>query len=551
MRLGRKVLVGGAAVLSPWSAAQAQEQLNRADPSILSRTLPQPASSQPATDPVFAPGPRTAQPEPQNVPRVARTIVILGTDDIARDQFSHVLPPYLGRNLSSLDLKALSRAVADVARQVGYPFASAWIEPQAMADGVLQVRLDAGTLSAVRVIGHPNALADRMLTQALVTGHPVRRKQLERAIMLVGDIPGITIKESKYLRQDGFGILLVTIVEDRLNGYAQIDNRGSKEVGPIRATAIANARGVFQSGDEASLLVANTPIDPSEFVFVRGRYTAPVDTKGATLTASASYGLANPGAALAPLDVTGKTYDASLFYSRPILRSRGRSLWATMEIRGLRSRQSLLGFPLRDDSIATLTAALTGTMQAGSGILRGGMRITDGLPLPGVSHEGDARISRGDGDARFVVVSYAAEWVAPLARRVSVALASEAQVASRPLLATMEIGVGGPGFGRSYDYAERTGDNGILGSAEVRFDLGRVAPQIVDRVQVYASVDGGYVGNLRNGPGGGALLSTAAGMRVGRGRLSGMLEVAVPLNADRFDTRNRDPRLSFRLSRVF
>jgi hypothetical protein len=30
-----------------------------------------------------------------------------------------------------------------------------------------------------------------------------------------------------------------------------------------------------------------------------------------------------------------------------------------------------------------------------------------------------------------------------------------------------------------------------------------------------------------------------------------MIEVAIPLNADRFDTRNRRPRLSFRLSRSF
>ncbi|MCG3084548.1 hypothetical protein, partial [Anoxybacillus sp. LAT27] len=94
-------------------------------------------------------------------------------------------------------------------RQAGYPFANAWIEPQGMEGGVLRVRLDAGTLSAVRVIGHANALADHLLTTALVTGRPVRREQLERAILLVGDIPGVSVRESRYVRQDGFGILLV------------------------------------------------------------------------------------------------------------------------------------------------------------------------------------------------------------------------------------------------------------------------------------------------------------------------------------------------------
>lgn len=553
MRVTKRVVAGGVAALCPWSAAEAQDQLNRANPTVIERALPQPADTLPVADPVVTTAEKPADPEAAAAlaPRVANAIVVEGAPQIARDRFSDALLPYIGRDLSTTDLGALARAVADVARRKGYPFASARVEPQSMADGVLRVDLDAGVLSAVRVIGRANPLADKILTRMLVTGKPVRRRRLERAIMLVGDIPGVTIKESKYVRQDGFGILLVTIAEDRFSAYAQVDNRGSKEVGPIRSTVIANMRGVFGAGDEASIILANTPIDPSEFVFVRGRYTAPVDSNGGVLSASASYGMARPGAALTPLDVTGESLDFSVLYSKPVLRGRTGSLWSSWELRGLRSSQTLLGAPLRNDRIATLTASLNGTLQAGSGILRGEVRVTDGLPLAGVTRQGDPRISRSDGDARFVTLSFAAEWTAPLAKRVSVVLSSEGQVASRPLLATMEIGVGGPSFGRGYDYAERTGDNGILGSGELRFDLAKLAPKVVDRVQVYASVDGGYVGNLRGGAGGGALLSTAAGVRVGRGRLSGAVEVALPLNADRFDTGNRDPRVSFRLARMF
>ncbi len=549
MRVTKRVMVGIVAALCPWSA-QAQDQLQRADPFVIERVLPQPAKSIPAPEAVVTTAVIQAEPDATLTPRIASSIVVEGASEIARDQFSEALLPYIGRGLSTTDLEALSRAVADVARRKGFSFASAWIEPQSMADGILRVHLDAGTLSAVRVIGHVNPLADQILTRMLVTGRPVRRRRLERAIMLVGDIPGVTVKESRYVRQDGFGILLVTISEDRFNAYAQIDNRGSKEVGPIRSTIIANMRGVLGPGDEASIILANTPIEASEFVFVRGRYTAPVDANGGVLSASASYGFARPGAALTPLDVTGESLDFSVLYSRPIIRSRTGSLWSTLEFRGLRSNQTLLGSPLRNDRLATLTASLNGSLQAGSGTLRGEVRVTGGLPLPGVTKQGDARISRSDGDARFVTLSYAAEWTAPLSNRISVVLSSEGQVASRPLLATMEIGVGGPSFGRGYDYAERTGDNGILGSGELRFDLSRIVPKAIDRLQIYASIDGGYVGNLRGGKGGGALLSTAAGVRLGRGRLSGSLEVALPLNEDRFDTGNRNPRLSFRLSRA-
>jgi hemolysin activation/secretion protein len=247
MRGVKSVLAGGAAALSPWGAAQAQTQLNRADPSILERVLPQAIETPPAAAPTLSIAPKTVKAEARVEPRLASAIIVEGASEIARSRFSDTLVPYIGRDLSGADLKTLSHAVADVARQAGYPFANAWIEPQGMEGGVLRVKLDAGSLSAVRVIGHANALADHLLTTALVTGRPVRREQLERAILLVGDIPGVSVRESRYVRQDGFGILLVTIAEDRFSGYAQIDNRGSREVGPLRSTLIGNARGVLRA----------------------------------------------------------------------------------------------------------------------------------------------------------------------------------------------------------------------------------------------------------------------------------------------------------------
>ena len=74
---------------------------------------------------------------------------------------------------------------------------------------------------------------------------------------------------------------------------------------------------------------------------------------------------------------------------------------------------------------------------------------------------------------------------------------------------------------------------------------------IIERCQLYTFVDGGYVDNLRKGVGGGSLLSGGAGVRLGRGLLDGMFEVAIPINKDRFDTGSKRPRLSFRLSRSF
>lgn len=550
MRRNHVLAIIAAGALPLATPAIAQVRLDRADPTIAEQTLPRPtvaAEGQPAT--VVA-APATLARETKVVLPTPRAIIVVGNAKVPTEAFAPALAPFLGRTLDGADLSRLAGAIAAIARQRGYPFASATVEPQSTADGVLRVTLDEGRISAVRVIGASNPLADRLLSRALVTDGPVRQATLERAILEVGDIAGVTVTDSRYVRENGFGILLVTIAQDRATAYAQIDNRGSREIGPLRETMLASLRGVAQSGDDLRLVAATTPLAPHEFAFLRAAYAAPVDLDGGLVTVSASVGRANPGGWLKPLDIVGNSVDAAVAYATPLVRSRVRSIWASVELRALRTDQTLLGGRLRDDRIATATASLNGTSRLGPGTLSGEAAMVVGLPLAGVTHQGDPYASRPDGDARFVSWGYTVGWTAPLAGPLSVALASAGQLASRPLLATAQLGIGGPAFGRAYDYAERTGDRGVVGSAELRASLGRIA-SLVDRTSLYGFVDGGYVDMLHGGGGGGALASSGAGARLGRGALDGMVEIAFPLNADRYDTGSRAPRLSFRLARSF
>jgi hemolysin activation/secretion protein len=540
---------GVAVAAAPHAAAQVR--LDRADPTIVEQALPRPApppKDAPKVE-VEARSPATGGIAP--VTGMIAAVVVEGAAPRDAGSFAPAYTDVIGRELTVADLTALAGRVADIARRNGYPFASASVPPQRVGNGILRVSLDLGKIDAVRVIGARSAAADAILNKALITGQPARRARLEQALLLVGDLPGVRVTNSRFVRQNGFGILLVTIEGDRASAYAQFDNRGSREIGPIRSTILGNVRGLLQSGDELGIVLAQTPIEPSEFVFLRGRYSAPVDAAGSMLSVSASYGRSHPGASLRRLDVIGRSTDVAVTYTRPILRSRARSLWASAEFRAVSIEQTLLDQPLRDDRLATLTGTLNGFAKAGPGVLRGEVSATTGLPLDGVTHEGDARTSRSDGDARFVMLGYTVDWTVQVAKPISIVVASAGQIASRPLLATAEIGLGGPAFARGYDYAERTGDEGIMGSLEVRADAGRVIPGFINRLQLYTFLDGGRVSNLRDGFGGGQLYSTGGGARLGLGPADGMIEVALPLNADRFDTDSKRPRISLRLSKAF
>ncbi|MFD1612744.1 ShlB/FhaC/HecB family hemolysin secretion/activation protein [Sphingomonas tabacisoli] len=534
------------AALALAAPAAAQVVLDRADPAVIERDLNRAEALQPATP---RPEVRTqAEAVAQSQIRVAPGAVIVESTIFANSDFTAAVGPYLGRSLGADELKELLASIAGVARDRGFLFATASIAPQAVSAGVLRVTLDEGRIDAVRSLGRPNAQVDAILRRLVGTG-PVRRSEFERALLIAGDVAGVRVTDARYVRQNGFGILLVTVADDRASFAAQLDNRGSEIVGPERATGVAAVRGVIGEGDEVSVLGAGTPFHPGELIFAQLKYSAALNDRGTLLWSSASVGHTHPGGSLAPFNVTGDSYALATGLSHPFIRSRKASVWSTVSFKGLWLDQDILGVRVRRDRIVTAAAELDGAAEIAGGVVRGNASAVIGLPLAGVTHAGDPLASRGDGDARLGLFQFYGDWTREVGHNLSIRAAGIAQTATRPLLASQELGLGGRLFGRAYDENERSGETGVAGSFEARLSLPARGSGAIRRVQVYAFADAGYVGNARQGLGGGALYSAGGGLRLGIGRsFDGEAEIATPLGADRLGTGNRKPRVSFRLS---
>ncbi|MEP6345505.1 MAG: ShlB/FhaC/HecB family hemolysin secretion/activation protein, partial [Parasphingorhabdus sp.] len=122
-------------------------------------------------------------------------------------------------------------------------------------------------------------------------------------------------------------------------------------------------------------------------------------------------------------------------------------------------------------------------------------------------------------------------------------LAGNGQIASRPLLAANEIAIGGPYFGRGYDFSERFGDEGVLGLAELRKEF-KDMTNWLDWLQLYGFVDGGYVFNIGTGFGDGTLASAGGGIRAQLGKIDFGIEAATPLTDDRFESGDKSPKIN-------
>ena len=132
----------------------------------------------------------------------------------------------------------------------------------------------------------------------------------------------------------------------------------------------------------------------------------------------------------------------------------------------------------------------------------------------------------------------------------SVRFAAAGQWASTPLLASQEFFLGGQLFGRGYDTAEITGDNGIAGSVELRFDQ-KINAGALKMIQVYGFFDGGAVRDFHAGEDRNiSLASGGGGVRwFFADDLQADVGVAVPLTYRSPENYYRDTRVFFLVSK--
>ena len=547
----RRILPAVALAFGVMASAPAyQNAADQADPSVIRDELRQDERSQPKPRAPLEIGRSQAGSTAITGDVVVGAIRIEGASALPPPAFATVIENYVGRTLSGQDLTALASDVANVARAAGFGLATAWIPQQRVSNGVLRVVLDEGQIDAVEVAGN-GAEAVRPYLEPLAAGRPIRTATLERQLVLAGDVPGIRMGKARLQRRDGRNILMVQATRDRVRGSASIDNWGSSAVGPIRARLTADINGILAEDDRLTIGGIVTPMQPKEFALAQLSYTKVLGGSGTEVTIGGYVARSEPGGVLADLDIEGTSSEIEFGVRHPFLRSRLASLWGSLDFHLRDSSQTRSDVKVRDDRIATVAAGALAVHRSADSRARLRLSLIQGLDLFDATREGDPLASRPDGSGVFTKVEFWAEYEQQLGRGLSFMAQAEGQAANRPLLSSEEMGLGGRYFGRAWDYREFSGDKGIAGSMELRFDLKRL-PGPASTAQLYTYVDGGSVGNYDGGFGGGSLASAGGGIRLWLdGGIQASLEAGIPITDGADPAAGRDPRFSFTLGTRF
>jgi hemolysin activation/secretion protein len=542
MRFVTGVLGVLATLTSPLAQAQTRPDTN----SVLAGQQMAPATIQPQTPETTVESlPQTsatfsAEPGFSNGTLIGG-VNIEGGDKLPASEFSSIIETYLGKSADGASLQQLARSVASLARERGYLFASAIVPEQEINFGIVRVKLDEGRIDEVRINGVQNQRFRRIL--GILAGSAAVKAVLERQLLLAGEIPGISILRTRFERDHGRGILIIDAKEDRAKGQIALDNFGSNSLGPIRARAQADLTSLIVEGDSLTTQLLGTPTSVNELTYASARYAVPVGDDGFTLAVSLGAGRTQVPSFASAQNINGRSNFASVSALYPAIRSNSHSVWISGEVAYLTVDQAALGVTLQQDTVVTASLSVNGQIRLGGGRLNGGIGYVQGLGILGATGNRDPLSSRFDGDGKFRK-SYAwLQWTAGLGHKLSVRVAATGQIASRPLLAAQELNLGGPGFGRGFNFSERFGDEGVAGSIELRRDFNEPLPH-VNWAQLYGFTDAGYVHNLQNGFGSGSLYSAGGGIRAKIGPTELSLEAAMPINVIRAESGDKDPRVN-------
>lgn len=274
----------------------------------------------------------------------------------------HDLP---GQELNLSQLHAAAARIGDFYREKGYVLARAFLPAQEIQDGTVRIEVLEGRYGRIELHNTSRTL-DRVLLRplsALERDTAVQGSELERALLLLSDIPGLQAKGTLLPGQaQGTTDLRVEARPGPLvGGRLEADNYGGRYMGEYRLGTTLDFNSPLRLGDQARLSLLGSDRHQR---YYRAAYQLPLGSRGTRIGlahAETTYRLVRD---FSRLDAHGRAITDSLFVSQPLLRSRSLSLSTQLqyENKRLRDDQERTGRHSRKE-IRLWTASISGNAQ--------------------------------------------------------------------------------------------------------------------------------------------------------------------------------------------
>ena len=509
--------------------------------------------TQPETPPAISiPASPTTAPPPNaaNIHLQVQAIEIQGSTVYSPGELQTLTAPYTGRTISVADLFQLADEITTKYRGDGYVLSRAVVPAQNLNASAASARINVveGFVSSYQVQGYDSPAIEGYASQ-ITASRPLRASDLERFMLLVNDLPGVTAHAVLSPATDTLGgtVLTVETTHKLVDATVAADNRGTEYIGPYQLYAGAGVNIPELDGRLSGRWITTPAI--RELQYGEASYQQNIGKDGLRITLYGNDFKTRPGFTLTPFNARsyGNTFTATLAY--PVLRGRSQNL----EVHALVGEDDLITRiannsaqpPSSNDHLRFVRAGLHYDLaDAFQGINIVTAEVSQGVKALGASANGNRRAtpSRPDQSAAFekltaeVSRQQGLPWIFP---GIGILGAAEMQLSpSNALPASEQFGLGGPSYGRAYAPSDVVADEGWAAKAELQYTSTLPAnwqdwADWLDHYQLYTFYDQGRAFHNLSSAGRGTLSSAGVGVRLSiANHITADLEGAKPLSRD-------------------
>lgn len=453
----------------------------------------------------------------------------------------------LGKSYDLAGLQDVAEKISACYRAAGYPFARAYVTAQNMQGGNLRLQIVEGKFGQVRIVGDEKAQTAAFFLAPLKSGEVITNAPLERATLLLSDLPGYWLQPVMQPGEaEGTGDLLLNMQATApVTAQVALDNMGNRYTGFYRARLDLQINSPLVAGDQLTLSGVKSDGDME---FGTLGYSLPVGGDGVRLTGSVAKTAYQLGDKFASLNAHGTSRVVSAGLSYPLVRSRDQNLNLSVQHQekrmhdlkeDLNNRKSsrvypvALNFSQRDELL-------------GGGVVYGAMTYASGkLNLDSELTEIDTETAKTAGE--FI------KWNLDLVRKQALPEGLEGSVrfagqwTNKNLDSSEKFILGGAYGVRAYPTGEAMGDRGWMAQVEVKAQFELMSP--------YVFVDAGAVKALTrpwepNASNSRKLLGSGVGVRMAQDgwNLDASLSWRIRGSAPQSDPSDRRPRMWVSLS---
>jgi hemolysin activation/secretion protein len=473
----------------------------------------------PVERPRLSPAARPAPPEPVRGPGETQTVRVLsvavsGNVALPNAALLPLVSDLAGQTVTLARIEQARLALLSAYREAGFAFAAvaAGLTP-ASGGAALGFTVTEGYVAEVRIEGDVGPAATQVLRflEPLRAYRPLRASDLERALLLVSDIPGMTVRG--LLRpipgEEGALQLVAQVSRSPVSGYVGIDNRAYRLIGPWQAIAVGSINAASELGERTELVLYGAENERQLFGQVSSQFF--IGGSGLRFQGFAGVGRAQPGGTLADIGYTGDTRGVGLGLAYPVIRSRSMNLLTGVQFEAFESTVDTGTGNSRARSSRDVVRALRlfadGSMLddwLGLGLPAtntGFVRFSQGLPGLGASANDATDVGRFGAEFNFSRIQAEIQRTQPLfSLSEDVTLGVQALIAGQwsgnVLPSSEKFYLGGNRLARGFYSGQVTGDSAIAAAFELQLDIRNELPDLAFGAvnvptQIYAFYDWG------------------------------------------------------------